>query len=85
MHNTDHWTTDKKIVKRRVFKNIASIATMVTYFPIQSRVSTVRLELVHKRRQLNINMLQLWILPKDCIYVFHLVATVNCDHFPKQH
>jgi hypothetical protein len=31
------------------------------------------------------NMPQLWILPKDCICVFHLVLTVNCDHFLKQH
>jgi hypothetical protein len=31
------------------------------------------------------NIPQLWILPDDCICVFHLVLTVNCDHFPKQH
>jgi hypothetical protein len=31
------------------------------------------------------NIRQLWILPKDCICVFHLDLTVNCDHFPKQH
>jgi hypothetical protein len=38
-----NWTTDMKIVKTRAFKNIASIATMVRYFPIQSKMSTVRL------------------------------------------
>jgi len=35
----DYCKAEKKIVKRRNLENTASIATMVTYFPFQSKVS----------------------------------------------
>jgi hypothetical protein len=28
---------------------------------------------------------KLCILPTQCIYVFHMVLTINSDYFPKQH
>jgi hypothetical protein len=31
------------------------------------------------------NILTLWVLPTECICVFHMVFTVNSDSFPKQH
>jgi hypothetical protein len=26
-----------------------------------------------------------YILPTECIFVFHMILTINSDYFPKQH
>jgi hypothetical protein len=32
-----------------------------------------------------INILKLYILPTECVVVFHMVLTINSEFFPKQH
>jgi hypothetical protein len=31
------------------------------------------------------NILKLYILPTECVVVFHMVLTINSEFFPKQH